>query len=402
MTYYKIFNLLPDFKIILKLGLILQLSIFFIHECFGITYDDIWWIGGSESTAAGNIRIIYTYPDEVYTNQNFSVGITLEYIHDLDPRSNWVSFSNVSVILNNGIQNKTYSNEDNSPLLVIKPGDVYTENIELKAPNRPGKYILGIKFNTFFGPGGSLWSYQWNALDYYNATWRDHGIIYPNESPPLNVLGKNHQKYNQLKVELQKPYGQFTNITITLKNNTESTNTETIPITINENDVSLSLRHNTTYTLTIPEVIDIVDNEFRGSFIKWSDGYESNKRNITMDKSVEFYALYKPVYYLNVISDLGGTKGSNWYPSNTIASFSVEPLSGIFLLKSFDHWIGDAITTGINIPSGFVTMNGPKSIHAVWEYDLNYLGIYFGAIGTAITIAGLTKRFWKRKKKSYE
>ena len=78
----------------------------------------------------------------------------------------------------------------------------------------------------------------------------------------------------------------------------------------------------------------------------------SDVRNVTSDKyTSEYYAIYRPQYYLEVKSEVGNTDGSGWYNPSTNAEFSVSPLAGIWNLKSFDHWIGDVSgQTGIDVP----------------------------------------------------
>jgi hypothetical protein len=64
------------------------LLIFHSEKAIAWTYDDVWWIGGDrESESAGNIRIIYSYPDQVEVDKPFNVSVTLEYVKDETARS---------------------------------------------------------------------------------------------------------------------------------------------------------------------------------------------------------------------------------------------------------------------------------------------------------------------------
>jgi hypothetical protein len=214
----------------------------------------------------------------------------------------------------------------------------------------------------------------------------------PNESPLINISDQNKKTSHQLVVKLQKPYDLLKNVTMVIKNNTSY---KEVPI--GETNLPILLPYNSSYTIHIPNEIEMSKNEFKGVFLKWSDGYNSNIRNITMDENIELYALFKPQYYLNVTSDVGKPTGSRWYDSNSKAEFYINPLSGLFLLKSFDHWSKDhPASTDINIPSGFVNMDGPKAIHAVWEYDFAFLGLLSGAIATSLTIAGVIRTVWRK------
>jgi hypothetical protein len=103
-------------------------------------------------------------------------------------------------------------------------------------------------------------------------------------------------------------------------------------------------KHNSLYTIQVPEIIDMAENETRAVFQRWSDGNTSNVRNVTSDKyTSEYYAIYRPQYYLEVKSEVGNTEGSGWYNASANAEFSVSPLAGMWNLKSFDHWIGGCL-----------------------------------------------------------
>ena len=95
----------------------------------------------------------------------------------------------------------------------------------------------------------------------------------------------------------------------------------------------------------------------------------------------EYYALYRPQYYLDVRSDIGNTEGSGWYNASDKAEFSVSSLAGIWNLQSFDHW------------------DGPKVLEAVWVHDLTYLGIISGAIAIVTTVVGAGRYVWIRRRK---
>jgi hypothetical protein len=86
--------------------LVVILSISYLNnQVFAWSFQDTWWFGESQSSSIGNIRIIYTYPDEVqsfepkYNNNSMHVGVALQYIKDKSASANWVVFSNVYVYL---------------------------------------------------------------------------------------------------------------------------------------------------------------------------------------------------------------------------------------------------------------------------------------------------------------
>jgi hypothetical protein len=54
--------------------------------------------------------------------------------------------------------------------------------------------------------------------------------------------------------------------------------------------------------------------------------------------------------------------------------------------------------TGIDVPSGFIDMNGPKVLEAVWVHDLTYLGVISGAIAITTVILGTGRYLWIRRR----
>ena len=102
---------------------------------------------------------------------------------------------------------------------------------------------------------------------------RDHGIIYPeSESPPMNIINSNVSQTNDplIRIELQHPYGQF-NI-----KNVSVSNAHDPPKAMNLNNVSRYLefpaKYNSLYTIQVPKIIDMAENETRAVFQRWSDG----------------------------------------------------------------------------------------------------------------------------------
>jgi hypothetical protein len=387
----------------------------FIGLVYSYTYNEIWWIGGNDAgSAAGNVRIIYTYPLKAYVDNKIDIGITLEYLQTIDQNSDWIAFPTIIPVLKEIHTNDTYYyniNTGNSTsdlaefdtdavsLDIVKVGGLYSRNATITTPHDTGTYMFGIIFDSYFGPGSSADSYRWDVTDYYNATWRDHGIIYPeSESPPINIINSNVSQINDplIRIELQEPYGQFNIKNVSVFKAANSA--------MNLNNGSRYLefpaKYNSSYTIQVPEIIDMAENETRAVFQRWSDGSTSNVRNVTSDKYIsEYYAIYRPQYYLEVKSEVGNTEGSGWYNASANAEFSVSPLAGMWNLKSFDHWIGDVSgQTGIDVSSGFIDMNGPKVLEAVWVHDLTYLGVISGAIAITTAILGTGRYLWIRRR----
>jgi hypothetical protein len=283
---------------------------------------------------------------------------------------------------------------------IIKVGGHYSRNATLTTPKDNGTYMFGIIFDSFFGPGSGAVSYRWDITDYYNATWRDHGIIYPeSESPPMKIINGNISRTNDplIRIDFQDPYGRFDIADANVYNTADSAN---VMSNVNKS-LDFPVEYGSSYTVQVPETIVMAENETRAIFQRWSDGYTSSVRNVTADKQVsEYYAIYRPQYYLDVRSDIGNTEGSGWYNASDKAGFSVSSLAGIWNLQSFDHWVGDVSgEIAINVPSGNIDMNGPKVLEAVWVHDLTYLGVISGVIGITTAVVGVGRYVWIRRRK---
>ena len=67
----------------------------------GATDYTQWWLGiwltAPPDESAALLNIYYTYPDKVFAGQNFTVGITLQYVKDQRALLDWIVFSRVSV-----------------------------------------------------------------------------------------------------------------------------------------------------------------------------------------------------------------------------------------------------------------------------------------------------------------
>jgi hypothetical protein len=363
------------------------------------TYDDIWWFGASQSDNAANVRIVYTYPDKVQAGNQFSVGLTLEYLKENIVRSSWIIFSNVTLHL---LSNDSASNvigvvgsSESDTSKLIRAGEQYSHTFKLYAPESVKKYVLGLTLTAFFGPGsGSLESYNWDTRDHYNQTWREYGIIYPEDLSSIQVVKSEPRHEQLLVVELQKPYYQFEAVNMEINNIKKDeievdkiqyeVENEKVRIPMIDGKVSMELPANSSYSVRIPQFINMAEG-IRAAFTRWSDGqegYESNgyiERSVLLDNNTELFALFRTQFRLSVESNEGNTEGSGWYDSGSQANYAINPSIGLW--TSFDYWIGDISAEADDIPSGHLTMNGPTNIKAIWKYDFNYITVAAGAIG---------------------
>lgn len=126
------------------------------------------------------------------------------------------------------------------------------------------------------------------------------------------------------------------------------------------------------YLVEVPQKINSTINT-RLSFIEWSDGSKSNPRLTYVQHDTNLTAEYEKEYYLNVNSSLGDTQGNGWYPSGSVATFSVPDsiyVSGILQIIP-DKYLFIKWTGGSNVKSSLskIVMDSPKTVVANWQLD---------------------------------
>jgi hypothetical protein len=117
----------------------------------------------------------------------------------------------------------------------------------------------------------------------------------------------------------------------------------------------------------------------------------SDSTMVSSDGSISFS--YTPQYFLAVSSPYGSTTGAGWYDEGSEASFALDrttfpipDITGTLGAKRvFVNWNGDASGSPAD---GKVTMDGPKSISAVWAVN-NTLFYESIAIIVGACIAGI-------------
>jgi uncharacterized repeat protein (TIGR02543 family) len=147
------------------------------------------------------------------------------------------------------------------------------------------------------------------------------------------------------------------------------------------------------HTVEVPGEV-MVGYGMKMVFVSWSDALASNSRTVLLTGDATLTAKYKRQYLLTVDSEVGSSKGMGWYDDGSIAMFSVEsPLSADGLMGVlggkvvFAGWMGDS---GATSAAASVTMDGPKTVRAVWETDYTTPYTIIGAtIATLAVIAVL-------------
>jgi uncharacterized repeat protein (TIGR02543 family) len=157
----------------------------------------------------------------------------------------------------------------------------------------------------------------------------------------------------------------------------------------------------TTHSLVVNSTVQ--DGDTRYVFVQWNDGSTSNSRSVTAIQDATITASYKTQYMLTVISDVGSPQGTGWYDAGTQAAFSVstqqsEPglLGALGGRVMFQGWSGDSKATS---SSTTITMDGPKTVTAMWTADNTLPYAVIGGIIAALVVAVALIMLMKRKKR---
>jgi hypothetical protein len=153
------------------------------------------------------------------------------------------------------------------------------------------------------------------------------------------------------------------------------------------------------HTVSIPDLVS-VDNVTRLRFDRWTDGYTSSNRLVTLEDDAQFEAAYVKQFMLTATSTYGNATGTGWYDEGTTVTLSVvtpQPMSGLYGLLGgkyvFSHWSGGSIA---NTPTASVKVDGPNTVTAVWSTDYGTPIIAFTAI-IIFALMPLLYVFRKRK-----
>jgi len=107
---------------------------------------------------------------------------------------------------------------------------------------------------------------------------------------------------------------------------------------------------------------------------------------VVMDAPHKVVAKYDTMFLLTVRSDFGNPTGGGYYVSGSTGTFSVNSPVGIGVQQVFVEWKGDY--TGKE-PKGSITMDGPKTVTAVWTTSYTQLYVIVGVIAVIAVVAAV-------------
>lgn len=103
---------------------------------------------------------------------------------------------------------------------------------------------------------------------------------------------------------------------------------------------------------------------------------------------------WKTQYYLTGKSEFSQIVGQDWYDAGARATISIKDTQipvNVLVYKVFNGWTGDTTGTTQSIS---VTVDGPKSVSAVWADD--YTRLYLAGGGVAVVVVALSAFYLKR------
>jgi len=432
---------LPPLLIITSVLLLLAITIRLQDDnatAFGWTYsDNSWWFADDLGEPAGYMGMTVTYPDTVEVGKDLDVAITFEYIANDQASSDYVIFSNVRIHLSDtsdresaeDLEEYDIVSSENYTFPLLRPGERHSHIFSIHIPevsepvgtvgvaasdpsftsneSQPilfsnNDYALDWSFSAFFSRGAHLQVFQWDSSTHYYD-----GDILPEELPPITIISPGEDQHRNLVLRLQEPYSRIISVNATIDGDKQ--------YPIEPNGTKLSFQPNTVHTVEIPQFIEFPsNNNVRAAFVNWSDGsyhkisedYADNSnstivREVNLIKDIELFAIYKTQYYLDIVSNFDDSPdGEGWHDSGSTAYFSVEPMSALLTLNTFDRWGGDF--SGNN-PYASMDMNNPKVVTAHWKFDLALLGATTGAILSVVSFVKLfppvVRRFRKTNNK---
>lgn len=216
----------------------------------------------------------------------------------------------------------------------------------------------------FTGPGNVTFqlsltapstSGQWNLIALNRVWWQNAWYEDPNGgSMPFTVSVENSS--NNVTLTLGSV---GTSVQIVVDNASYQTrNGSSAPLTLQQGP----------HSLQAPLIVQANVGK-RYVFIGWSDGVDSDPRQISLTQPTMLTALYRTEYYLAAQSDKGQVVGEGWYEKGSQAIVAVTPTTTVpsFLGFTdeyvFNGWSGDSNSTNSILT---LTMDGPKQINANW------------------------------------
>jgi len=344
-----------------------------LNEVSAASYEDIGWLyflDDPQKRHLAELQIEYTFPDKVKAGGEFKVQLSLVYLKNDRAYSPWLEISDVSFHTRASPKGADSTNSEvDSSRVRLTPGEEYSRTFAISAPEKLGEYFVPLTYKMSW-PDFDVYSYHlYGGEAVYDAGQYDDLIqntrLIVEKAETLLTIRLENVKAAEIKID-GKTY------------------------TTDGGEVKVTFPPDGSHMVELPKEIELAPGT-QAVFEKWSDGDTSNPRQLTLANDAELTAIYKIRYLLVVNSEIGSPQGGDWYDAGEKAAFSVTSpvtesgIMGILGAKTvFDHWSGDSTASA---PAATITMDGPKTVTAIWKTDYTQAYIALGAIAAVLILA---------------
>jgi hypothetical protein len=256
--------------------------------------------------------------------------------------------------------------------VVVEYSDKFLVDVGIWDPGA-GEMVRSVTLiSSFIGPGQGSFTFQltapsseglWNLTAMTRIWWQDAWYQDPNGGT-LAFTITTIAISNEFTITLGS-IGADTSITL--------------------DDATYQITSSTSLSLQLPSGVHVLEaNQTisetpgeRSVFAGWSDGVNSNPRQILITQNMDIAAIYRTEYYLIVSSDVNEVSGTGWYTQGSLATFAINPsytvvawFGYVTYQYNFSRWSGDSNSTS-NTSS--VLMNQPRSVKAEWALSVTTL-----------------------------
>jgi uncharacterized repeat protein (TIGR02543 family) len=159
-------------------------------------------------------------------------------------------------------------------------------------------------------------------------------------------------------------------------------NIDSTSLVAHQSTLNIPLQLGTLHTIQVTNIIQ-TSSGTRLVFGGWSDGIDSNPRELLVTGNESLSPNYIIQHSLFVDSPIGSATGNGWYQEGDAAQFAVpttseqsSSLQGLLIDScTFAGWTGDSAATNA---TAAIVMNGPKAVTARWNHEsttLSQIGI---------------------------
>jgi len=248
---------------------------------------------------------------------------------------------------------------------------------ELYVNGNYGKIINGsTSLNVFpirnqYFEGASDYNELWSLLTDNNGNYF-FSILYMPNNDPNHVIMEHQLRLNDYKklggrtFDVKWSNGPFQNrLTVKMPVSEATIKVDGFQIeTDSKGTVSIYVPDGTN-TVEVPDEI-AVGADMKLLFSSWDKYASGNPLDIDIESALYLTANYNIQYQLTIESEYGEAHGRGWYAEGANVTFSVQDTvtADNETRRIFDHWAGDVNST---VSSGWVIMDSPKDLIAVWE-----------------------------------